>query len=166
LNVVTTDSYRMMVSCERSEKVAHPAGAAIIPARALKEAARLCAMGPELIDVALTDNSAFFRVGGVMLSTRLIAGSFPEYRKLLPEGEAFEHTFSVNTGELLEVLKRVNLFAARQSPPVPVRLTLNAPRDLLRGCYELALRIPAACWRKRQANATKCSPARVSGSLS
>ena len=33
-------------------------------------------------------------------------------------------------------------------------------------CYEPALRIPAACWRKRQANATKCNPATVSGSLS
>src|SRR5829696_8023906 len=33
-----------------------------------------------------------------------------------------------------------------------------------RACYEPALSIPAACWRKRQANATKWSPATVSGS--
>ena len=36
----------------------------------------------------------------------------------------------------------------------------------LRGCYEPAIRMPAACCRKRQANATKCNPATVSGCLS
>jgi eukaryotic-like serine/threonine-protein kinase len=35
-----------------------------------------------------------------------------------------------------------------------------------RACYEPGMRIPTACWRKRQANATKCNPATVSGSLS
>jgi len=38
--------------------------------------------------------------------------------------------------------------------------------DVTRACYEPGLRIPTACWRKRQANATKCNPATVSGSLS
>jgi hypothetical protein len=37
---------------------------------------------------------------------------------------------------------------------------------LSRACYEPGLRMLAACWRKRQANATKCNPATVSGSLS
>jgi len=27
--------------------------------------------------------------------------------------------------------------------------------EMLRGCYEPVMRMPAACWRKRQANATK-----------
>jgi len=35
-----------------------------------------------------------------------------------------------------------------------------------RACYEPALRMPAACWRKRQTKATKCNPAKVAGSLS
>jgi len=35
-----------------------------------------------------------------------------------------------------------------------------------RACYEPTPRMPVACWRKRQAKATKCSPARVAGSLS
>ena len=35
-----------------------------------------------------------------------------------------------------------------------------------RACYEPTPRIPVACWRKRQAKATKCSPAKVAGSLS
>jgi hypothetical protein len=41
-----------------------------------------------------------------------------------------------------------------------------APPLCPRACYELRPRMPAACWRKRQANATKCSPVKVAGSLS
>lgn len=131
LNVVATDSYRMIVAEDRSERIAHAPCKAVVPARALKEAVRLCSMGPERVEVALTENSAFFRVGGVMLSTRLIAGSFPEYRRLLPADEAFEHTYAVDTAELLAVLYRANLFAARQNPPVPVRLTFDASCGVL-----------------------------------
>lgn len=131
LNVVATDSYRMTVAEDRSERIAHSPCKAVVPARALKEAVRLCSLGPERVEVALTRDSAFFRVGGVMLSTRLIAGSFPEYRRLLPEDEAFEHTYAVDAADLLDVLKRANLFAARQSPPAPVRLTFDASRGVL-----------------------------------
>lgn len=38
--------------------------------------------------------------------------------------------------------------------------------SVARACYEPTLRVPTACWRKRQANATKCSSAKVAGSLS
>ena len=40
------------------------------------------------------------------------------------------------------------------------------PDGPTRACYEPVRSMPAACWRKRQANATKWSPATVSGSLS
>jgi hypothetical protein len=39
-------------------------------------------------------------------------------------------------------------------------------RRFTRACYEPTPRMPVACWRKRQAKATKCSPATVAGSLS
>ena len=35
-----------------------------------------------------------------------------------------------------------------------------------RACYGPVPRTAVACWRKRQANATKCNPAKVVGSLS
>jgi hypothetical protein len=35
-----------------------------------------------------------------------------------------------------------------------------------RACYEPVVRMPIACWRKRQAKTTKCNPAKVAGSLS
>ena len=64
-----------------------------------------------------------FRIGDVVLGTRLIDGNFPEYRRLLPRG--FEREISVSREELIGTLRRVNLFAARQTPPVPVSLSFS-----------------------------------------
>jgi hypothetical protein len=50
----------------------------------------------------------------------------------------------------------------RRRPPQ----TGGAQGCTTRACYEPGLRMPAACWRKRQANAKKCDTATVSGSLS
>jgi 2-keto-4-pentenoate hydratase len=55
-----------------------------------------------------------------------------------------------------------DVLAATQA--VMASLEINDPRT--RACYEPALRMPAACWRKRQTKATKCNPAKVAGSLS
>jgi DNA-binding SARP family transcriptional activator len=62
----------------------------------------------------------------------------------------------------------IELVAARMDVLVAGQIAerLDRALGLLRACYEPGLRMPAACWRKRQANATKCNPATVSGSLS
>ena len=73
--------------------------------------------------MALSENQALFRIGDVLLGTRLIDGNFPEYKRLLPT--SFEREISVDREELMGTLRRVNLFAQRQTPPVPVSLSFS-----------------------------------------
>jgi len=125
--LVATDSYRMAVYSGKLEG-APAEGQAIIPAKALREVARLCGMGPEKIEVAITPNAAMFRVGGVMLATRLIAGQFPDHAKLMPSGAGatFAKEYAADAGSLAEALGRVSLFARRSSgPPVPITLSFS-----------------------------------------
>ena len=75
------------------------------------------------IEVALSENQALFRIGDVLFGTRLIDGNFPEYRRLLPD--TFERKIAVSREKLIETLRRVNLFAQRQTPPVPVSLSFS-----------------------------------------
>src|ERR687890_462686 len=97
---------------------------AIIPARAMQEVSRIFSSSDEDdVEVALSENQALFRIGDVVLGTRLIDGNFPEYRRLLPGG--FEREISVSREGLIGTLRRVNLFAARQTPPVPVSLSFS-----------------------------------------
>jgi DNA polymerase-3 subunit beta len=130
VRMVATDAYRMAMNAASLEGAPAQAGRAIIPGRALKEVARLSELAKE-VRVALTENAAMFNVGGVTLSTRLIDGNYPEYRRMLPN--AFAEEFSVDRAALLDSLKRVNLFAGRQTPPVPIRLSFSHPEGTLTG---------------------------------
>jgi DNA polymerase-3 subunit beta len=124
LRMVTTDSYRLSIKETELATTFEGKREAIIPARAMQEVGRIFSGSDEdQIEVQLSENQALFRVGDVLLGTKLIAGNFPEYRRLLPA--AFEREISVNRDEIVGSLRRVNLFAQRQTPPVPVSLVFS-----------------------------------------
>jgi DNA polymerase III subunit beta len=114
LTMVATDSYRLAVKrTELGSGVSEPLEANI-PARALRELARLIEAAPEEpLRVWLTRNQAIFRVGQTSLNSRLIDGQFPNYRQLLPE--SFEHEVKLPRTELLEVTRRVSQLAQRNA---------------------------------------------------
>ena len=125
VRMVTTDSYRL--SIKETDLATTPfedSRKAIIPARAMTEVSRIFSGSDESdVEVSLSENQALFRVGDVVFGTRLIDGNFPEYRRLLPTG--FEREISVSREDLMGTLRRVNLFAQRQTPPVPVSLSFS-----------------------------------------
>ena len=114
LTMVATDSYRLAVKRTKLETAVDNGLEANVPARALRELARLIdAAGDEALRVWLTRNQALFRVGTVSLSSRLIDGQFPNYRQLLPE--SYEHEVKLPRSELLEVTRRVSQLAQRNA---------------------------------------------------
>ncbi len=120
VTLVSTDSYRLAIR----ELVATAAGEgkAIVPERAMSEAGRAAAaMEKGEIEVFLDESQASFRVGHLMLTSRLIEGEFPNYRQLLPE--AYENRLTVSRQQLIDAVKRVGLLARDTSP---VRLEFNA----------------------------------------
>jgi DNA polymerase III subunit beta len=125
VRMVTTDSYRLSIKeSELATTAFEGSREAIIPARAMQEVSRIFSGSEEdEVEVALGQNQALFRIGDVLFGTRLIDGNFPEYRRLLPTG--FEREISVNREDLISTLRRVNLFAQRQTPPVPVSLSFS-----------------------------------------
>jgi DNA polymerase-3 subunit beta len=125
VRMVTTDSYRLSIKeTELATTTFEGSREAIIPARAMQEVSRIFGSeGEDDIEVSLSENQALFRIGDVVFGTRLIDGNFPEYRRLLPSG--FEREIAVSREDLIGTLRRVNLFAARQTPPVPVSLSFS-----------------------------------------
>lgn len=115
MTMVATDSYRLAV--KRTELKGGIGGEleANIPARALRELARIVAAeGVEEVAVSLLRNQAVFGAGGILLSTTLIEGQFPNFRQLLPE--SYEHDVRLPRGELLDVTRRVSQLAQRNAP--------------------------------------------------
>lgn len=143
VRMVATDSYRLSLNEQKLEGAHEGVGTAILSGRALKEAARMAGLAgeKESVGVALTENQAMFRARGLTLSSRLIGGTFPEYKRLIPD--AFAEEFHANRAELLAALKRVRLVAGNQNPPVPVRLAFSRPEGTL-GSGETTVSLRAA----------------------
>ncbi len=115
MTMVATDSYRLAVKTTALDPPLEGELEANIPARALRELARVVAAdGVEEVAVSLLPNQAVFRAGAVILNTRLIDGQFPNFRQLLPE--SYDHDVRLPRGEFLEVARRVSQLAQRNAP--------------------------------------------------
>ena len=86
-----------------------------MPARALQELTRIVQQTEaERLSVSVRTNQVIFEAGGVVLSSRLIDGQFPNYRQLLPD--AYEHELPLGGTEITEVVRRISLLAQKNAP--------------------------------------------------
>jgi len=115
LRMVATDSYRLSVKETRLEQPLASDFEVNVPARALQELARVAAgaTGSEL-KLSVLQNQVVIQLDGLILSSRLIDGQFPNYRQLLPE--TFEHELRISGSELGEVVRRISLLAQKNAP--------------------------------------------------
>ncbi len=115
LRMVATDSYRLSVKETKLEAPLSGAFEANVPARALQELTRIVQHeSADELGVSVRANQVVFEVGGVVLSSRLIDGQFPNYRQLLPD--SYEHALRLAGGEISEVVRRISLLAQKNAP--------------------------------------------------
>jgi DNA polymerase-3 subunit beta len=115
LTMVATDSYRLSVKHAELEAPVAQTIEANIPARALRELARIASSaGAEEVEISMLRNQVVFRTAGVTLSSRLIEGQFPSWRVLIPE--SFEHEVRLPREEFLEIARRISQLAQRNAP--------------------------------------------------
>ncbi len=115
LRLVATDSYRLAVKDVAGVDVS---GSALAPARGLRELGRTVA-APE-IQMSLGEREVVFASDRGSLSIRLIDGTFPNYRQLLPE--KYPNEVLVDKDRLLEAVRRASLVAEDH---IPIRLKLT-----------------------------------------
>jgi DNA polymerase-3 subunit beta len=115
LRMVATDAYRLSVKETPLDPPLEGSFEANVPARALQELTRIVQHeGAETLSVSARANQVVFEAGGVVLSSRLIDGQFPNYRQLLPD--AYEHELRLAGGEIAEVVRRISLLAQKNAP--------------------------------------------------
>jgi DNA polymerase-3 subunit beta len=129
LRMVATDSYRLSVKETQLDAPLESAFEVNVPARALQELARIASGADEQeLSVSVLQNQVVFALDGVVLSSRLIDGQFPNYRQLLPE--SFEHELRLEGVELTDVVRRISLLAQKNAPLrlafSPGELTISA----------------------------------------
>jgi DNA polymerase-3 subunit beta len=108
LKLVSTDSYRLSwKEIEASGEVAEWEDC-IIPTKTMNEVARLAGAGESDVEMKMQDKQVIFRMGDLVISSRLIEGQFPNYKQLVPKGE--KTTIKVDKAELTAAVKRALIF--------------------------------------------------------
>jgi DNA polymerase-3 subunit beta len=111
LVMVATDG-RRLAYIEKEESAINDFSGIIIPPKILNIISKRA--GDEgVIEISVTDKILFIRFGSYNLSTVLIEGQFPNYRKVIPEEQS--RSLSVNRVEMIDALKRVSLLVEQKS---------------------------------------------------
>lgn len=108
LYMVATDGRRMsMCSCP---DFSPEFTSAIIPVKGLSIIDRIC-QNDGVIEIYTTDKSFFFKGYGFEISSSLIEGQFPSWKKVLPT--ELDHTITVSKADLEDAIKRTVIMAAK-----------------------------------------------------
>jgi len=91
----------------------------ILPPKILTIVRKL-ASGEGTLSLALTDKNVFVRVGATHLSSNLIDGQFPDYRRVIPDNQ--KHKAVVEKKALEDALRRVSLLVEQKSRKVVLTL--------------------------------------------
>ena len=107
LYVAATDGYRLaereFISKVQSEVKA------IVPTASLQEVLRSIPEDAEEVEILFDEAQVRFRVGELEITSKLIDGTFPDYRQLIPKDNEIKVT--VDRDELNRIVKMAALFA-------------------------------------------------------
>lgn len=109
LELAATDGFRL---AWRRATVEGAGGelSVVVPKRAMDELARqLAATGAARVDIRTAHNQVAFSMGDRYMTTRLVDGTYPNYRQIIPTG--FEREAVLDRQSLLAAVERVSIMA-------------------------------------------------------
>lgn len=148
LTLAATDSYRLAVYAAEVSGGPASRAEALIPARTFTEALNMAALviadadETTTIEISLTESQACFRCGPLEVSCRLLAGTYPEYERLMPG--AFDNEIRLDAATILDSLSRVALFTKGANTASPVTLTFTPADNLLGGNMRVSASDPTS----------------------
>lgn len=109
LRIAGTDRYRL---AERTAALLEPARGikeVIIPARTISELYKILTAGKGQVEIYFSESQVLFKFDETELISRLIDGSYPDYRQIIPK--SFKTEAEVSRDELIHAIKAASLFA-------------------------------------------------------
>jgi DNA polymerase-3 subunit beta len=127
LTMVATDGRRLALVDEEVDVSEKSQGEFIVPAKAVNELNRLLQDKGE-VDIRYTDNQAAFTLKddkgfSVLIVTKLIEGSYPNYRQVIP-GETKER-IALAREEFMHALRRAEIMTSDKQNSVKLNFTKN-----------------------------------------
>jgi DNA polymerase-3 subunit beta len=127
LTMVATDGRRLALVDEEVDVSEKSQGEFIVPAKAVNELNRLLQEKGE-VEIRYTDNQAAFSLKddkgfSVLIVTKLIEGSYPNYRQVIP-GETKER-IALAREEFMHALRRAEIMTSEKQNSVKLNFTKN-----------------------------------------
>jgi DNA polymerase-3 subunit beta len=125
LRAVATDGHRLARVQEELPPGAGSMPGVIIPRKTVGELRKLLEEFTGDIEIALSDTRIQFHIGPVLLTSKLIDGTFPEYERVIPRDN--DKVLRVGKKDFADAVGRVAAISSERSRPVKLSLA----RDLL-----------------------------------
>lgn len=126
--MVATDGHRLALATANASVAIDPQAAArvgqlsvVIPKKGLNELAKLTAGESADVQVSKDDNHLYFKVGARLLTSRMLAGQFPNYEMVIPK--ANDKVVTLKRETLAQAVKRAGLMADERSHGVKLELS-------------------------------------------
>ncbi len=120
LRAVATDGHRLA-----SVEIPLPAGAegmpgVIVPRKAVAELRKLIDESGDELAVSLSESKIRFAFDDAVLTSKLIDGTFPDYQRVIPEGN--DKVMEVDCGVFAEAVDRVSAISSEKSRAIKLSL--------------------------------------------
>ena len=126
LNVVTlvcTDGHRLAKFSYNLEIDIEEISGVIIPKKTIYELSKLLSEIDDDVEILISSNKVIFFIGNIVFISKLIDGSFPDYKRVIPQNN--NNILKINREILRAAVDRVSTIANDKSPVIKFKLLKN-----------------------------------------
>ncbi len=120
LRAVATDGHRLAQLEMECPKGADSMPGVIVPRKVIGEVIKLLSDGESQVEVSLSSSKIRFAAGSVVLTSKLIDGTFPDYARVIPASN--NQVLHVGTADFMKAVDRVSTLSAEKGRAVKLNL--------------------------------------------
>ena len=123
VTLVGTDGHRLAKFSHNIEDDIDQVSGVIIPKKTIYELSKLLVEKDQNVLISISSNRIVFTIGNIIFISKLIDGSFPDYKRVIPKDNS--NILKINREILLSAVDRVSTIANEKSPVVKFKLLQN-----------------------------------------
>ena len=123
LRAVATDGHRLAKVDTPAPLGVKSMPGIIVPRKTVTEVRKLLDSDGSSVEVALSETRIQFRIGTILLTSKLVDGTFPEYSRVIPQNNS--RILRVAKQDLAAAVGRVAAISQERSRPVKLTVTKN-----------------------------------------
>tara|TARA_B100000989_G_C19514274_1_gene460772 strand:+ start:32 stop:1147 length:1116 start_codon:yes stop_codon:yes gene_type:complete len=123
VTLVGTDGHRLAKFSHKIDGQIDQIPGVIIPKKTIYELSKLLSEIESDVRISISSNKIVFIIGDIILISKLIDGSFPDYKRVIPSDNT--NVLKINREKLLSAVDRVSTIANEKSPVIKFKLLEN-----------------------------------------